>query len=101
MRGRPKNPAQPVPARLAIGGSSQAASRLANRPASQPTGRTRGRPAGIRNKSTLAKLALEASQLSNTQASSQPLSDLEEQQGYVPAVGGRSPASGGRGVNGS
>ncbi|KAH7110974.1 hypothetical protein B0J13DRAFT_660315 [Dactylonectria estremocensis] len=47
LRGRPKNTAQPVPARLAIGGSSQAASRLANRPASQPTGRTRDRPAGI------------------------------------------------------
>ncbi|KAL6405570.1 hypothetical protein AUP68_11330 [Ilyonectria robusta] len=79
LRGRPKNTAQPVPARLAIGGSSQAASRLANRPASQPTGRMRGRPAGIRNKSTLAKLALEASQLSNTQASSQVSTSTQRQ----------------------
>jgi hypothetical protein len=73
LRGRPKNTGQPVPARLAIGGSSQVASRLANRPASQPTGRTRGRPARTRKKSTPAKLALEASQLStgDTQASSQ------------------------------
>ena len=71
LRGRPKNTSQPVPARLSISGSSQSMSQLISLLASKPTGRKRGRPPGSRNKSTLARLALEGSQESNIQASAQ------------------------------
>jgi MULE transposase domain/FAR1 DNA-binding domain len=74
LRGRPKNTTQAVPMRLAIGASSQSSIRLASKPATQPasqaSGRRRGRPPGSRNKSRLARLALEASQQASP--SSQP-----------------------------
>ncbi|KAG7420620.1 PKS-NRPS hybrid synthetase [Fusarium oxysporum f. sp. raphani] len=101
LRGRPKNTAQPVPSRMAIGGSSQTVSQLTSLAASQPAGRKRGRPPRIVNKSTLTRVSLEPSQHSNTQANSEPPSDLDEQQEFVLAVGGRNLASGGRGVNGN
>ncbi|EXK78459.1 hypothetical protein FOQG_16868 [Fusarium oxysporum f. sp. raphani 54005] len=46
-------------------------------------------------------VSLEASQHSNTQANSEPPSDLDEQLESVLAVGGHNLASGGREVNGS
>ncbi|KAG7425081.1 PKS-NRPS hybrid synthetase [Fusarium oxysporum f. sp. raphani] len=101
LRGRPKNTAQPVPSRMAIGGSSQNVSQLTSQAARQPAGRKRGRPPRIVNKSTLTRVSLETSQHSNTQANSEPPSDLDEQQESVLAVGGHNLASGGRGVNGS
>ncbi|EWZ28288.1 hypothetical protein FOZG_17994 [Fusarium oxysporum Fo47] len=73
LRGRPKNTAQAVPTWLAIGTSSQSslqpASKPASQPASQASGRRRGRLPGSRNKSTLARLALEESQQASSQAS--------------------------------
>ncbi|KAJ3455672.1 hypothetical protein MRS44_017154 [Fusarium solani] len=78
LRGRPKNTTQAVPTRLAIGTSSQSsiqpASKPASQPASQASGRRRGRLPGSRNKSTLARLALEESQRAGSRAgpSSQP-----------------------------
>jgi hypothetical protein len=71
LRGRPKNTAQPVPSRMAIGGSSQTVSQLTSLAASQPAGRKRGRPPRIVNKSTLTRVSLEPSQHSNTQANSE------------------------------
>ncbi|KAH7247517.1 uncharacterized protein BKA55DRAFT_514189, partial [Fusarium redolens] len=56
----------------------------------QPSSKTASRP-----------VSLEASQHSNTQANSEPPSDLDEQQESVLAVGGYNLASGGRGINGS
>ncbi|KAH7460217.1 hypothetical protein FOMA001_g19619 [Fusarium oxysporum f. sp. matthiolae] len=73
LRGRPKNTAQAVPTWLAIGTSSQSslqpASKPASQPASQASGRRRGRLPGSRNKTTLARLALEESQQASSQAS--------------------------------
>jgi hypothetical protein len=73
LRGRPKNTAQAVPTWLAIGTSSQsslqAASKPASQPASQASGRRRGRLPGSRNKSTLARLALEESQQASSRVS--------------------------------
>ncbi|EXA30618.1 hypothetical protein FOVG_18038 [Fusarium oxysporum f. sp. pisi HDV247] len=86
---------------MAIGGSSQNVSQLTSQAARQPAGRKRGRPPRIVNKSTLTRVSLETSQHSNTQANSEPPSDLDEQQESVLAVGGHNLASGGRGVNGS
>jgi hypothetical protein len=83
LRGRPKNTIQAIPARLAIGASSQPSTQPNTPPASKPTsqaiGRKRGRPPGSQNKSTLARLALEASQQASSQASSQanPLSQRQ------------------------
>ncbi|KAJ0126630.1 Uncharacterized protein HZ326_30262, partial [Fusarium oxysporum f. sp. albedinis] len=71
LRGRPKNTAQPVPSRMAIGGSSQNVSQLTSQAARQPAGRKRGRPPRIVNKSTLTRVSLETSQHSNTQANSE------------------------------
>jgi hypothetical protein len=71
LRGRPKNTPQPVPSRMAIGGSIQPFSQLTSLPASQSTGHKRGRPPRILSKSTLTRFALEASQQSNTQANSE------------------------------
>ncbi|KAI8402253.1 hypothetical protein FOFC_17559 [Fusarium oxysporum] len=65
LRGRPKNTVQPVPWRMAIGGSSQNVSQLTSLAARQPAGRKRGRPPRIVNKSTLTRVSLEASQHSN------------------------------------
>ncbi|EGU72885.1 hypothetical protein FOXB_16606, partial [Fusarium oxysporum f. sp. conglutinans Fo5176] len=53
------------------------------------------------SKASSRPVSLEASQHSNTQANSEPPSDLDEQQESVLAVGGHNLASGGREVNGS
>ncbi|KAH7471692.1 hypothetical protein FOMA001_g13476 [Fusarium oxysporum f. sp. matthiolae] len=71
LRGRPKNTAQPVPSRMAIGGSSQTVSQLTSLAANQPAGRKRGRPPRTVNKSALTRVSLEPSQHSNTQANSE------------------------------
>ncbi|KAJ3453593.1 hypothetical protein MRS44_017840 [Fusarium solani] len=79
LRGRPQNTARAVPARLAIGESSQPSSQ----PASQgPSRRRRGRPPRSLNKSTPARLELEASQ----QASSKTGTSNQRQARSQPAV---------------
>jgi hypothetical protein len=67
LRGRPKNTTQAVPARLAMVASSQTRSQRASKQASPATGCRRGRPPGSRNKSTVTRLALEASQQASSQ----------------------------------
>ncbi|KAH6881052.1 hypothetical protein B0T10DRAFT_411223 [Thelonectria olida] len=70
LRGRPKNTTQAVPARLAIGAGSQPSSQPASQGPSQASPERRwGRPLGRRNKSTLARLELEASQQASSRAS--------------------------------
>ncbi|KAH6974031.1 hypothetical protein EDB80DRAFT_595673, partial [Ilyonectria destructans] len=64
----------------------------------QPKRESIDQPAG---KPAHRALSQEASQASNTQAISQLPLDLEEQQEFVPAAGGRNLASGGQEVNGS
>ncbi|KAF5256396.1 hypothetical protein FOXYS1_13132 [Fusarium oxysporum] len=70
LRGRPKNTTQVVPTWLAIDTSSQSSVQPVSKPASQASRRRRGRLPGSRNKSTLARLALEESQQASP--SSQP-----------------------------
>lgn len=74
LRGRPRNIAQVVPMRLAIGASSQSSVKPVGKPTSRPArqapGSRRGRPHGSQNKSTLARLALEEGQ--QVSPSSQP-----------------------------
>ncbi|KAH8656275.1 hypothetical protein BGZ61DRAFT_486704 [Ilyonectria robusta] len=114
LRGRPKNTSQPVPARLAIGGNSQSVSQLTSLPASQPTGvnevgqrevEINPHSPGFRKKQakrvTRRQVFRSAYRPSARHVVSQLPLDLEEQQEFVPAVGGRNLASGGQGVNGS
>lgn len=90
LRGRPKNTTQALPARLAIGASSQSSTRPASKPASQPasqaSGRRRGRPPGSRNNSTVTRLALESSQQASSQASSQVIPSSQPRTRGRPAV---------------
>ncbi|EGY20871.1 uncharacterized protein VDAG_02395 [Verticillium dahliae VdLs.17] len=60
LRGRPRNTAQTIPARMAIDASNH----FADFQPSQPSGRKRGRPKGSRNKSTLTRIESLASQAS-------------------------------------
>jgi hypothetical protein len=73
LRGRPKNNPQPLPANMAVAAGSRAQNRRI--PNSQPQSsqpqssqpKRRGRPPGSRNKTTLARLAHEASQPQDSQ----------------------------------
>ncbi|KAG6978557.1 PKS-NRPS hybrid synthetase [Fusarium oxysporum f. sp. conglutinans] len=89
LRGRPKNTTQAVPARLAIGASN----RQSRQPASQgPSRRRRGRPPGSLNRSTLARVELDASQHASSQASSSNQRQKRSQSGILGAgrtTGGR------------
>ncbi|EXL89791.1 hypothetical protein FOIG_16925 [Fusarium odoratissimum NRRL 54006] len=89
LRGRPKNTTQAVPARLAIGASN----RQSSQPASQgPSRRRRGRPPGSLNRSTLARVELDASQHASSQASSSNQRQKRSQSGILGAgrtTGGR------------
>jgi hypothetical protein len=110
LRGRPQNTTQAVPARLSMVASSQTRSQRASKQARPETGCRRGRPPGSRNKSTVARLALEASQqassrsgphLSATLTVDQLLLELDELQEFVPVDERRNLAFGGEGVDGS
>ncbi|KAG7000997.1 PKS-NRPS hybrid synthetase [Fusarium oxysporum f. sp. conglutinans] len=89
LRGRPKNTTQAVPARLAIGASN----RQSSQPASQgPLRRRRGRLPGSLNRSTLARVELDASQHASSQASSSNQCQKRSQSGTLGAgrtTGGR------------
>lgn len=65
LRGRPKNNPRPVPTRMAVSVSSQKHNRQASSD-SQP--KRRGQPNGSRNKTTLARVAREATQPCNGQS---------------------------------
>ncbi|EXL52776.1 hypothetical protein FOCG_08539 [Fusarium oxysporum f. sp. radicis-lycopersici 26381] len=89
LRGRPKNTTQAVPARLDIGASN----RQSSQPASQgPLRRRRGRLPGSLNRSTLARVELDASQHASSQASSSNQCQKRSQSGTLGAgrtTGGR------------
>ncbi|KAF4434584.1 mutator-like element, partial [Fusarium austroafricanum] len=89
LHGRPKNTTQAVPARLAIRASNQQSNQLASQ---GPSRRRQGQLPGSLNRSTLARVELDASQHASSQASSSNQRQKRSQSGILRAgrtTGGR------------